>query len=277
MAGGARDLTVVVCALGKAALIETLDSVAASARAAGCDVELVVVWQAETEPPSLDDHVRILRVSPRGLSHARNEGLAVATAELVGFVDDDEVVDERWVREAVSAFTSDGKVDGVFGPVLTSARDAPPYFSSGPEPRVFEGRHRPPWVIGTGGNMVFRRETLVRAGGFDTRYGAGAPIGAAEETDLFLRLLADHRRLLYTPEIPVYHPPRGARDELAARRVYAFGMGAALRRSPVLSGKYLYTILQELGRSLRRGEAWRRRRTLVALRGFLAGLFSRQP
>jgi glycosyltransferase involved in cell wall biosynthesis len=277
MTGRATNLTVVVCTLGKAAVTETLESIAVSARAAGHDVELVVVWQAETDPVPLLDGVRVLRVSPRGLSHARNEGLAVSNAELVGFVDDDEVVDERWVGEALSAFTSDGKVDGVFGPVVTSARDAPPYFSGGAEPRVFEGRHRPPWVIGTGGNMIFRREALVQAGGFDTRYGAGAPIGAAEEMDLFLRLLADRRRLLYTPAIPVYHPPRGARDELAARRVYAFGMGAALRRSPVLSAKYLYTIVQELGRSLRRGEAWRRRRTLVTLRGFLSGLFSRRP
>ena len=269
------DLTVVVCTLGKAALTETVESVAASARAAGRNVELVVVWQAETEPPVLPDSVRILRVAPRGLAHARNEGLAASNSELVGFVDDDEVVDEGWVREVISAFTSDGKVDGVFGPVLTSARDAPPYFSSGAEPRVFEGRHRPPWVIGTGGNMVFRREALDRAGGFDVRYGAGAPIGAAEETDVFLRLLADNGRLLYTPAMPVYHPVRGAREELAARRVYAFGMGAALRRSPVLTGKYLYTIVQEFGRSLRRGQAWRRRKTLVTLRGFVSGLVSR--
>jgi GT2 family glycosyltransferase len=215
-------------------------------------------------------------VEPRGLSHARNEGLAVATAELVGFVDDDEVVDERWVAGALSAFTMDGKLDGAFGPVLTAARDARPYFSSGSAPRIFEGRHRPPWAIGTGGNMVFRRDTLVRAGGFDTRYGAGAPIGAAEETDLFLRLLSDRGRLLYTPEMPVHHPARGARDELAARRVYAFGMGAALRRSPVLAAKYLHTIVQELWRSLRYREAWRRRRTLATLRGFAAGLVSRR-
>jgi len=277
MAGGRADLTVVVCTLGKATVTETVDSVETSARAAGRDVELVVVWQAETAPPALPGSVRVLPVAPRGLSHARNEGLAAASTALVGFVDDDEVVDERWVSAALGAFTADGRVDGVFGPVLTSARDAPPYFSSGAEPRIFEGRHRPPWVIGTGGNMVFRREALVRAGGFDVRYGAGAPIGAAEETDIFLRLLADRGRLLYTPEMPVYHPLRGARDELAARRVYAFGMGAVLRRSPVLTGKYLYTVAQELGRSLRRDQAWRRRRTLVTLRGFVSGLISRRP
>jgi cellulose synthase/poly-beta-1,6-N-acetylglucosamine synthase-like glycosyltransferase len=276
MAGGATDLTVVVCTMGKAAVAEAVESIASSARAAGRTVQLVVVWQAEEEPPPLAEGVEVVRVPPAGLSHARNEGLAVAKAELVGFVDDDEVVDEQWVREAVSAFKMDGGLDGVFGPVLTDARDALPYFSSGSEKRVFEGRHRPPWAIGTGGNMVFRRETLVRAGGFDTRFGAGAPVGAAEETDLFLRLLGDRGRLLYTPQMPVYHPLRGARDELAARRIYAFGMGAALRRSPVLAGKYLYTIAEELGRSVRRRDAWRRRKTLATLRGFCGGLFSRR-
>jgi GT2 family glycosyltransferase len=276
MAGGGTDLTVVVCTLGEAAVAKTIESLAASARAAGRTVQLVVVWQAADDPPSLPAEVEVVRVSPRGLSHARNKGLAVAKAELVGFVDDDEVVDERWVGEALSAFTMDGRLDGAFGPVLTSARDAPPYFSSGDEPRVFEGRHRPPWAIGTGGNMVFRREALARAGGFDTRYGAGTPVGAAEETDLFLRLLAERGRLLYTPHMAVYHPVRGARDELTSRRVYAFGMGAALQRSPVLAGKYLHTIAQELSRSVRRRDAWRRRKTLATLRGFLAGLVSRR-
>jgi GT2 family glycosyltransferase len=275
MAGGGPDLTVVVCTLGKASVAETVESLAASARAAARSVQLVVVWQAADEPPPLLAAVEVLPVSPCGLSHARNQGLAVAKAELVGFVDDDEVVDERWVGEALSAFTMDGRLDGAFGPVLTAGEDAPPYFSSGGQPRIFEGRHRPPWAIGTGGNMVFRRETLVRAGGFDTRYGAGAPVGAAEETDIFLRLLSDHGRLLYSPQLPVYHPVRATGDELAARRVYAFGMGAALRRSPVLGGKYLYTIAQELGRALRQRDAWRRRKTLTTLRGFLAGLVSR--
>ena len=275
MAGGRADLTVVVCTLGRATVSEAVDSIAASARAVARNVQLVVVWQAAEEPPPLGGGVEVLRVRPRGLSHARNEGLAVATAPLVGFVDDDEVVDERWVNEALRAFTTDGTLDGAFGPVLIAAPEAPAYFSSGAEPRIFEGRHRPPWAIGTGGNMVFSRETLVRAGGFDTRFGAGAPGAAAEETDLFLRLLGDRGRLLYTPRMCVYHPPRSPRDELVARRAYGFGMGAVLRRSPVLAAKYLYTIVQELVRAAQRRDGSRRRRTFATLRGFCGGLLSR--
>jgi glycosyltransferase involved in cell wall biosynthesis len=263
-----RDLTVVVCTLGEAAVGETVESIAASASAAGRSVQIVVVWQ-ESEPPPLPG-VELLRCAV-GLSNARNVGLQAARADLVAFVDDDERVDESWVAAALRVFTEDASLDGAFGPVLAAEDGAAPYFTSGPKPKTFEGRHRPPWVVGTGGNMVLRRETLVRAGGFDTRYGAGARVGAAEETDLVMRLLAEGGRLLYTPELTVYHPVRSLEVELAARRVYGFGMGAALRRSPVLAGKYLYTIVQELGRSRER-----RRRTLATLRGFLAGLVTRR-
>ncbi len=274
MAGGQdpTDLTVVVCTLGEAAVGETVESIAASARAAGRSVQIIVIWQAHEPPARLPDAEVILSAS-LGLSQARNLGFGAARADLVAFVDDDERVDERWVAAALGAFAADASLEGAFGPVLASEDGAAPYFTSGEEPRTFEGRYRPPWVVGTGGNMVLRRETLVRAGGFDTRYGAGAPVGAAEETDLLLRLLAEGGRLLYTPELTVYHPVRDLASELAARRVYGFGMGVALRRSPALAGKYLHTIAQELGRSLRARD--RRHKTLATLRGFLAGLVAR--
>ena len=40
------DLTVVVCTLGERRLERTIESIAGSARAAGRDVEVVVVWQS---------------------------------------------------------------------------------------------------------------------------------------------------------------------------------------------------------------------------------------
>ena len=241
------DLTVVVCTLGEAAVGETVESIAASARAAARNVQTVVIWQGQGRP-ALPDGAEVIFSASLGLSQARNIGLEAARADLVAFVDDDERVDESWVAAALAAFAADPSLEGAFGPVLAAEDGAAPYFASGPEQKTFEGRYRPPWVVGTGGNMVLRRETLVRAGGFDTRYGAGAPFGAAEETDLVMRLLAKGGRLLYTPELTVYHPVRDVESELAARRVYGFGMGAALRRSPLLAGTYLYTIAQELGR-----------------------------
>ena len=279
MAGGVQPpptelaLTVVICTLGKARVDAAAKSVAASARAAGRPVETVVVWQGAEPPPEIPE-ARVLDVFPLGLSYARNRGLAAAGGALVGFVDDDEVVDEGWVAAALGELEGDGSPHGAFGPVLAADGAEGHYFSPDGGRVVFTGAHTAPWRVGTGGNMVFRRDALVQIGGFDPRYGAGAPAGAAEETDLVLRLLGDGRSLVFTPELRVYHPVRTGPAALSARSKYAFGMGAALRRSPVLSGKYLYTIGQELGRAARARNGARRRQVLATSRGFLAGYVS---
>lgn len=262
------ELTVVVCTLGRPSLGAAIESIAASARASGREVETVVVWQGAEPSPKLDA-VRVVEVSPVGLSHARNQGAAHGSAPAVGFVDDDEAVAVGWVETALRELES---AAGVLGPVLAANDGWSPYFDPRRERHVFRGRGTAPWVIGTGGNMAFRRAALEQVGWFDPRYGAGAPAGAAEETDLFLRLLAAGFELVFNPELVVFHPARDPDFEPAARRVYAYGMGVALRRSPRLALKYAYTILQALAGA--RGRA-RRREVLATLRGFLAGLVSR--
>jgi hypothetical protein len=262
-------LAVVVCTLGETPVVETFDSIAASANAAGRAVEILVVWQGAGRP-LVPEGVRVLEVFPLGISYARNRGLAAVETGLVGFLDDDETIAESWVA---AAHVEAAALDGAFGPVLSTNPGDPPYFCPTGERVVYQGTGTPPWLVGTGGNMVFPRETLVRAGGFDPRFGAGAPVGSAEETELFLRLLGGGQRLVYTPELTVYHPSRGLEDEVGARRAYGVGMGIALRgRSPLLSAKYLYTIAQELGRSVRRRNSRRRREVVTTLRSFLTGL-----
>jgi Glycosyl transferase family 2 len=264
------ELAVVVCTLGEKPLAGTLDSIEASTKAAGTQVETLVVWQGADPPP---EAIRALQVFPLGISYARNRGVAQLRSPLVGFLDDDERIVESWVAGALAEFAEEAP-GGAFGPVLSTDPADYPYFCPTRERVVHEGTHTPPWLVGTGGNMVFPRETLIRAGGFDARFGAGAPVGSAEETDLVLRLLGQGRQLVYTPEMTVYHPSRGLQDEVSARNVYGVGMGIVLRRTPILSGKYLYTIAQELGRSVRARNARRRREVTATLRSFLTGLLS---
>lgn len=275
---GAKDpsveLSVVVCSLGSSSVDETVESLTASAVRAGREVEVIVVWQGVEPAPNLPEGARALEVFPVGISHARNRGLAVARGELVGFVDDDEQVDEGWVAAAFAAFDGEPATAGAFGPVLRREPQGPPYFQPSRERVFFRDPRTPPWLVGTGGNMVFRREPLVGAGGFDPRFGIGGPARSAEETDLFLRLLGEHRALVFTPELVVYHPVKSKAAELQSRSSYAFGMGSALRRSPLLTCKYLYTIGQELARATRLRNRVRSREALVTLRSFLAGVGS---
>jgi hypothetical protein len=264
-------LSIVVCTLGTAAVEETVASVRASAAAADAAVECVVVWQGDATPPELGEGVVVVEAFPLGLSHARNRGLAVARAPIVGFVDDDELVDEGWVRAAIAAFGDTPRPAAAFGPVAPLDERGLPYCHLEPGvARVFAGASTPPWTVGTGGNMVFDRDELLAAGGFDVLLGAGAEGCSAEETDVIMRLLRRGRRIAWAPELGVYHPTKDEAEHLAMRFPYAFGLGRALRKHRDVL--HLLRYLRSIRDVRRTGDARRRREAGITFKGLAAGL-----
>lgn len=276
MTGTRRDpaLSVVICSLGTAQLEETVASVLVSAERAGAPVEVIAVWQAAGPPPLLPAAAKIVATAPLGLSRARNRGLAAAAAPVVAFVDDDELVDGGWAGALLAALPSEGAA-AAFGPVEPLDDRGLPYCHLPPGgPRAFAGRSVPPWVVGTGGNMAFDRDVLRELGGFDDGLGAGAEGRSAEESDVIVRLLRAGHRILWVPELGVYHPTKDEREQLASRFPYGFGMGRVVRkhRAPGIGARYLTAALQSYAAGWRNSDPRRRREALATLRGFLAGV-----
>jgi hypothetical protein len=273
-------LSAIVCSIGREDPAETLESIAASAQAAEAEVELVLVWQSEEAAPGLLDAV-VVRVFPCGLSYARNRGIAAATAPIVGFVDDDEVVDARWVGAILDGFDRHPNVTGLFGPVAPRDDRGLAYcHHEGGEFTLFERPDTSPWLVGTGGNMAFARERLVAAGAFDSLFGAGAPSLAADEHEAILRLLRGGAVLAHSPDMVVYHPTKTAEERIASRYPYGFAAGKVARRhrDVRLAARYARDTSQVIAGSILRGDGRRRREGLETLRGFLAAaLVQSQP
>jgi hypothetical protein len=83
--------------------------------------------------------------------------------------------------------------------------------------------------VGHGANILIRRAALERTGGFDEEFGPGATLRAAEDEDLFDRLLAAGFVGRYEPDLLAYHVQwRDRRKLLALEWSYGFGMGARL-------------------------------------------------
>lgn len=241
---GTRTLSVVVCAYALERWPDLTEAIASLQRQVGALAEIVVVIDHNEE---LLARVReafpgvkaIANQHARGLSGARNSGVAQASAEIVAFLDDDAIAAPDWLARLAAHYANDN-VLGAGGAVI-------PLWEGGRKPRWFPVEFL--WVVGCsykgqperlaevrnliGANMSYRRDVLVAAGGF--REGIGRigrrPLGC-EETELSIRALQQHPRgrVLYDPEARVEH--RVPRSRMTARyfleRCYAEGLSKAL-------------------------------------------------
>jgi GT2 family glycosyltransferase len=183
-----------------------------------------------------DARVRMLREPRPGVAVARNAGLADAHGDVVAFVDDDVILDPRWLQAVASAFGAVEDVGCVTCLIMPLELETPAQiwleefggFAKGFERWVADlDRHRLPdplypWsagVYGSGAGMAFDTELLRSVGGFDVRLATGG-----EDLDLFLEVLFAGRRIVYEPSAIAWH--RHPREYAALRRtMFHYGAG----------------------------------------------------
>ena len=221
-------------------------------------VRVTVVDNAPSGPETADlvagradwaSRVRYVREDRPGVSLARNRGVKCATAEFVAFVDDDVVVDRGWAAGLVSAFLDEPEAGCVTGPIIAAELDTPAQlwieeyggFCKGFVRHVFDPLvsqdEAPlfPYAAGTygsGANMAFRRETIVKIHGFDPALGIGMSARGGEDLAAFVGALLAGRRLVYEPSMMVKHRHHRSYEKL--RQVilaYGVGLGAYLAKT----------------------------------------------
>ncbi|MEY2399671.1 MAG: hypothetical protein QOJ00_2845, partial [Actinomycetota bacterium] len=213
--------SVIVCTRNRPELLrEALGAVMPTLR---CDDELVVVDSASESASTRDvcDELgaRCVRAEVKGLSIARNRGVAESTGDIVVFTDDDCRPQPGWL-DAIDAAFDAADVGFVIGQVRADVDDPYLPFDATPRPRrVFEGIVDP-IDIGHGACMAFRREAYVAYGGADDRLGAGSRLLSAEDHDLFLRMLVHGWKGKYEPGALVLH-----RDWRSHREVVQYCWG----------------------------------------------------
>jgi glycosyltransferase involved in cell wall biosynthesis len=255
--GHTASAAVVIPTFNRASLLgETLDSLA-RVRARSVDAwEAVVV-----DNNSSDNTADVVRCRQRsfpvplryeferaqGRSNALNCGISATAAPVVAFIDDDVVVADRWLDEAVGPLLDPvAGLDYTGGPVqpiweaprpswLSSTRadlwGAIAILDYGEEPFVFEARKRVP----LGANMAVRRALVDRIGGFSPRLGrsSGRQILGQEVPEFLARARAEGAHGLYVPEMLVRHHVPARRLTKTYFRRWWYGKGrsrAALER-----------------------------------------------
>ncbi len=212
--------------------------------------------------------VRAVEERRRGISAARNRGVATATSDIIAFTDDDTVVERDWLRVLGSRFALDPEVEAIGGAVLPSELETETQlwfeefyggFTRSFRAETLSGRRRQggvfpyaPARFGAGCNMAFRRSTLVRMGGFITSLGTGTSARGGEDLAMFIELITSGSTVAFEPAALVRHSHRRTQREFLRQvRDYGTGLTAMFTALIVRNPRHLAALIYRLPAGLR--------------------------
>lgn len=206
-----RVSVITVCFNSAATIGDTMSSIAAQE---GVEVEHIVV-----DGKSTDGTMHVIRNHPwkpdrvisepdRGIYDAMNKGIRVATGEIVGFLNADDVYDNPGVLKQIAAAFADPGVDATYADLLYVYPDDTTrvvrYWRSG---EYMPGAFLRGWVPAHP-TFYVRRALLERYGYFKCEHRLAA------DFELMLRLIVRHHiRLRYIPSIQVRMRTGGATNQ----------------------------------------------------------------
>lgn len=208
------------------------------------DWELILVPNEDEPSEWRDERMRVISSGRVGPGAKRDMGARLANGSILVFLDDDSYPEPN-LLEVATRYFSDPEVIALGGPGMTPPSDAfwqrvsgavflSRFTGGSPERYVSTGNVRPvddwPSV-----NLMVRRRAFLDVGGFDCRYWPG------EDTKLCLKLVKTGKKLLYVPEMVVWHHRRaGLRVHLQQVGAYGLHRGFFAKVYPETSRKPAY-------------------------------------
>jgi len=139
-------------------------------------------------------NLRILRQPPKGPAAARNLGLRWTNADIIVLLDSDVICEKHFLRKIIEALYAHLNWAGAEASILPEGKKEGPLWES---PVCRDGG-----LYQTAG-IAYRREALIRVGGFDEAF----KLPACEDAEIAWRILKENV-IGFVPEAIVYHPAR---------------------------------------------------------------------
>jgi glycosyltransferase involved in cell wall biosynthesis len=178
-------------------------------------LELIVIDQSDDreteralESALRDLRLRYVRSKSRGKGAALNEGIRLATSEIVVCTDDDCEAPPGWVSGMAQALESQPTAVIAFCSVIPVQHDSTAGYVPAYElkqDRLLRSVSAVCSGLGIGAGMALRRSFALEMGGFDESFGPGARFPSADEWDIALRALLSGHHVFETAQLSILH------------------------------------------------------------------------
>lgn len=212
------------------------------------DFELIILPD-ESEDRELSENlnIKIIPSGKVGPAEKRDLGANYAQGELLAFTDDDAYPDSGWLTQAVKIFQNQN-VAAVGGPAVTPESDSfwqrisgniyASYLMSGfyNKRYIKKGKAHEDYDLPSV-NLIVRKSIFEEVGGFDSTFYPG------EDTKLCLDIKKKGYRIMYHPDVLVYHHRRNLFPKHFQQIAnYALHRGYFAKKYPETSRKIAYFI-----------------------------------
>ncbi len=263
------SLSIIICTYNRASYLrDTLQSMLDTPADPASFEVLVIDNNSRDETPKVINqisdayeqfHIRYVKETKQGLSHARNRGIKEAAAPVLLFLDDDIATGDEFIPVWLSFFKQYPDASGGGGKIHVQFDDPRPNWMShfllpllGYHDLGNSIKKYPSGKYPFGGNMAFRREVFERHGNFNTNLGRkGAQLMAGEEKE-FYRRLPDNEEIYYVPEALIYHRVNKNRltKEYVKKQALGLGKSIALQMEEASALQKFVQLANELAKSL---------------------------
>ena len=202
-------------------------------------LEILLVSQEKLES-GRDPRIQQIRTGIRvGYTEARNKGAEKSSGEILAFIDDDCVVPRTWLLKAVPFFANSG-IALLGGPAVPFQGESFRYraggyllsapFVTGPVSSRYKTLSN---AFETQGEHLILANTFVRRNAFQDVDGFVIDQAPCEDGYLYFRLREKGHKLLYAPEVFVWHRAKPIVFPLVSKIFYyALGRGGLTARNP---------------------------------------------
>ena len=210
------------------------------------DFEVLIFPDEKTDEIFTFDKVKIIPSGKVGPAEKRDMALTHATGDIFAFIDDDAWPRKDWLQNAVIELEAEN-VGAVGGPAVTAPGDSIWKQGSG---KVYEsfmcsGNYTYRYVPGPrkedddipSVNLIVKRDVFEMIHGFDSTFYPG------EDTKLCLDIVNTDKKIIYSPEVLVYHHRRNLfKAHLKQITNYAKHRGYFVKKLPQTSLRPAYFI-----------------------------------